>query len=114
MNFDFLTAYMENDDGDHDKLTAGLEISGKFLRDTAINLLAAGKDTVSAALSWFFWLIAKHPLVENKIWKRSSKSKPIIIIFGRSKMTRYGGFSVQKKYVTWFIYMEPVADIECV
>ena len=45
MNFDFLTAYMEKDYGDHDQLTAELEISDNFLRDTAINLLATGKDT---------------------------------------------------------------------
>lgn len=64
-SFDFLTAYMEKDG----ELTGGLEISDKFLRDTAINLLVAGQDTVSAALSWFFWLIATHPLVENKIWE---------------------------------------------
>ena len=70
-SFDFLTAYMESDRGES---TAGLEISDKFLRDTAANLLSAGKDTVSAALSWFFWLISTHPLVENKIWEEIIKA----------------------------------------
>ncbi|TKY67700.1 Alkane hydroxylase MAH1 [Spatholobus suberectus] len=37
------------------------------LRDTAINLLAAGRDTISAGLSWLFWLVSIHPLVEAKI-----------------------------------------------
>ncbi|MED6136011.1 hypothetical protein PIB30_051988 [Stylosanthes scabra] len=39
----------------------------KFLSDTAINLLLAGRDTVSAGLSWFFWLVSTHPNVETKI-----------------------------------------------
>ncbi|MED6182669.1 hypothetical protein PIB30_030870 [Stylosanthes scabra] len=39
----------------------------KFLRDTAFNLFVAGRDTITSALTWFFWLIAKNPLVEAKI-----------------------------------------------
>lgn len=35
-------------------------IDDKFLRDTAINLLAAGRDTISSALTWFFWLVASN------------------------------------------------------
>ena len=77
MSFDFLTLYMENDDdGDH-QLIAGLEISDKFLRDTAINLLAAWKDTINVSFSWFFWLRATHPLVENKIWEEIIKANNI-------------------------------------
>ncbi|KAG2380910.1 Alkane hydroxylase [Vigna angularis] len=43
------------------------KIDDKFLRDTAMNLLAAGRDTISAGLTWFFWLVATHPSVESKI-----------------------------------------------
>ncbi|XP_004515481.3 alkane hydroxylase MAH1-like [Cicer arietinum] len=43
------------------------EMVDKYLIDTAFNLLGAGSGTVSSALSWFFWLISKHPLVEAKI-----------------------------------------------
>ncbi|KAJ1411960.1 Cytochrome P450 [Sesbania bispinosa] len=43
------------------------QMEDKFLRDTAINLLAAGRDTISAGLTWFFWLVATHPSVEAKI-----------------------------------------------
>ncbi|XP_027355484.1 alkane hydroxylase MAH1-like [Abrus precatorius] len=58
-SFDMLKVLME---------TSGKEqTNDKFLRDTAINLLAAGRDTISAGLTWFFWLVSTHPLVEAKI-----------------------------------------------
>lgn len=47
-----------------------------FLRDTAINLLAAGRDTISSGLSWFFWLVATHPSVESKILEEIRKNLP--------------------------------------
>nr|XP_017250650.1 PREDICTED: alkane hydroxylase MAH1-like [Daucus carota subsp. sativus] len=39
----------------------------KLLKDTVMNLLFAARDTTSATLSWFFWLIATHPSVGLKI-----------------------------------------------
>ncbi|KAL1356376.1 hypothetical protein AAHE18_05G180200 [Arachis hypogaea] len=39
----------------------------KFLRDSAFNLFVAGRDTITSALTWFFWLVATNPLVETKI-----------------------------------------------
>ncbi|GJZ39173.1 alkane hydroxylase MAH1-like protein [Tanacetum coccineum] len=39
----------------------------KFMRDTFLNLMAAGRDSTSSALSWFFYLLAKNPIVEGKI-----------------------------------------------
>ncbi|KAE9588925.1 putative cytochrome P450 [Lupinus albus] len=55
---DLLTTLMRemHDDEDH-----------KFLRDTAFNLFVAGRDTITSALTWFFWLIATHPLIKDKI-----------------------------------------------
>ncbi|KAG8651629.1 hypothetical protein MANES_06G006400v8 [Manihot esculenta] len=41
--------------------------SNKFLRDMAFNLMVAGRDTMGAALVWFFWLVGTHPLIEKKI-----------------------------------------------
>ncbi|KAF7021461.1 hypothetical protein CFC21_034410 [Triticum aestivum] len=39
----------------------------RFLRDTTLNLMVAGRDTTSSALTWFFWLLTNHPDVEAKI-----------------------------------------------
>jgi cytochrome P450 len=39
----------------------------KFLRDTTFNLMVAGRDTTSSALTWFFYLLHKNPHVEEKI-----------------------------------------------
>lgn len=41
--------------------------SDKFLRDSVMNLLSAGRDTSSTALTWFFYLVATNPLVETKL-----------------------------------------------
>ncbi|XP_027076655.1 alkane hydroxylase MAH1-like [Coffea arabica] len=38
-----------------------------FLRDTILNLMIAGRDTTSSALTWFFWLLSQNPIVETKI-----------------------------------------------
>ncbi|MCD7459331.1 hypothetical protein HAX54_040642 [Datura stramonium] len=62
--FTFLNAYIKMynqwKDGDLGTLQT-------FLRDTFLNLMLAGRDTTSAALTWFFWLLSKNPLVEKKI-----------------------------------------------
>ncbi|KAM3681473.1 hypothetical protein ACJW30_12G000100 [Castanea mollissima] len=65
LKFNLLTAIvMEHQEGE---MSSNITKSNKFLRDTTANLLAAGKDTISAALTWFFWLVATHPSVEAKI-----------------------------------------------
>ncbi|RZC49316.1 hypothetical protein C5167_017742 [Papaver somniferum] len=38
-----------------------------FLRDEMLNLFIAGRDTITAGLIWFFWLVSKTPSVETKI-----------------------------------------------
>ncbi|MCE3216147.1 hypothetical protein HAX54_005079 [Datura stramonium] len=43
-----------------------------FVMDNAISFILAGRDTISAALTWFFWLISKHPQVESQILKEIS------------------------------------------
>ncbi|PIA47895.1 hypothetical protein AQUCO_01400473v1 [Aquilegia coerulea] len=55
---DLLTSYMEQDDGSN---------SVTFYRDTVLNLMVAGRSTLSSALAWFFWLVSNNPIVEAKI-----------------------------------------------
>ncbi|KAL6592393.1 hypothetical protein ACP70R_049446 [Stipagrostis hirtigluma subsp. patula] len=53
-----------------DLLSSFIDTGGsddEFLRDTTVNLLLAGRDTTGAALSWFFYLLAKNPRVQHKL-----------------------------------------------
>lgn len=54
---DLLTAYIA-DTGEHED---------KFLRDTAVNFMIAGRDTTGVALAWFFWLLAENPEAKSRI-----------------------------------------------
>ncbi|KAH7856228.1 hypothetical protein Vadar_034125 [Vaccinium darrowii] len=38
-----------------------------FVTDIVISFILAGRDTTSAALIWFFWLVSKNPNVEGEI-----------------------------------------------
>ncbi|KAG9448492.1 hypothetical protein H6P81_008457 [Aristolochia fimbriata] len=62
---DLLTAYMSQptEDPEMERLKA----SDVFLRDTILNMLAAGRNTTSAALTWLFWELSRNPRVEEKI-----------------------------------------------
>ncbi|XVE67860.1 hypothetical protein DITRI_Ditri09bG0021700 [Diplodiscus trichospermus] len=77
--FDLLAALMIEEHEGGEILSVSEKISDKFLRDTAFNFLAAGKDTISAGLSWFFWLITTHPHVETKILQEIKANSPIKI-----------------------------------
>ncbi|KAK8641360.1 hypothetical protein V6N13_010771 [Hibiscus sabdariffa] len=39
----------------------------KYLRDIVVSFLLAGRDTVAAGLTSFFWLLCQHPEVESAI-----------------------------------------------
>lgn len=53
---DLLSRFIRND-----------ENSAEFLRDIAISFILAGKDTTSSALTWFFWVLASRPDIQQKI-----------------------------------------------
>lgn len=42
-------------------------VTDKYLRDTILNFMIAGKDTTANTPSWFFYMLCKNPLVEEKI-----------------------------------------------
>uniref|UniRef100_A0A7N0RFI2 Cytochrome P450 n=1 Tax=Kalanchoe fedtschenkoi TaxID=63787 RepID=A0A7N0RFI2_KALFE len=49
------------------KNTSAKVMSDRFLRDSVVNMLTAGRDTTSVAFAWFFWLVSTHPSIEAKL-----------------------------------------------
>ncbi|XP_021764276.1 cytochrome P450 94A2-like [Chenopodium quinoa] len=47
----------------------------KFVSDIVISFILAGRDTTSAALTWFFWMIHKNKHVEEEILSEINKGK---------------------------------------
>ncbi|XP_075484209.1 cytochrome P450 704C1-like [Primulina tabacum] len=45
------------------------ETDPKYLKDIILSFIIAGKDTTASTLSWFFYMMCKHPLVQEKIVK---------------------------------------------
>lgn len=64
-SLDALTSYLKQEE--KQKQMGSITSSDQFLRDTILNLVLAGAGTLSAGLTWFFWLVATHPTVETKI-----------------------------------------------
>lgn len=52
----------------------------EFVIDIVISFIIAGRDTTSAALTWYFWLLSKNPHVENEV-VREIREKPDEPIF---------------------------------
>ncbi|XVE73982.1 hypothetical protein DITRI_Ditri11bG0162300 [Diplodiscus trichospermus] len=44
-------------------------MTDKYLRDIVLNMIIAGKDSTSVALSWFFYILCTNPLIQEKIAK---------------------------------------------
>ncbi|KAG2241486.1 hypothetical protein Bca52824_096530 [Brassica carinata] len=63
-SMDALTYYMNVDTSKYKLL---IPTNDTFIRDVVFSLLLAGRDTPSSALTWFFWLLSKHPQVLTKI-----------------------------------------------
>ncbi|KAK6940714.1 Cytochrome P450 [Dillenia turbinata] len=51
----------------------------EFVTDIVISFILAGRDTTSAALTWFFWLLSKNPNAEEEILKeiRGKTKSPV-------------------------------------
>ncbi|GLJ31564.1 hypothetical protein SUGI_0633310 [Cryptomeria japonica] len=53
----------------HESAVAAGKASYVFsVRDIVISFILAGRDSTSAALTWFFWLLSSHPRVEQNIY----------------------------------------------
>ncbi|KAK4267743.1 hypothetical protein QN277_024483 [Acacia crassicarpa] len=42
-------------------------MNDKYLRDIILNFMIAGKDTSANTLAWFFYMMCKNPLVQEKV-----------------------------------------------
>lgn len=69
-------AKKEKEYAEHEKETFGLLPSlmkeykdgqKNDLRDSIVSLIGAGRETTSTTLSWFFYLLTKNPIAEDKI-----------------------------------------------
>ncbi|KAF4130330.1 Cytochrome P450 [Phytophthora infestans] len=54
-------------DGASDDTKSDQDLDPKYLRDIVVSFMTAGRDTTTAALSWFFYTVSQHPEVEEKI-----------------------------------------------
>uniref|UniRef100_A0A7N0U331 Cytochrome P450 n=1 Tax=Kalanchoe fedtschenkoi TaxID=63787 RepID=A0A7N0U331_KALFE len=69
VEFDMISRFMmvEDEASETQNGTTSMPISDMFLRDSVVNILSAGRDPPSTALTWFFWLVSTHPSVDKKI-----------------------------------------------
>ncbi|XAR58613.1 hypothetical protein NMG60_11014084 [Bertholletia excelsa] len=51
----------------------------QFVVDIVISFILAGRDTTSAALIWFFWLVSRHPDVEDQILREINEKSEATI-----------------------------------
>uniref|UniRef100_A0A1W7HBV9 Cytochrome P450 n=1 Tax=Scoparia dulcis TaxID=107240 RepID=A0A1W7HBV9_SCODU len=58
---DILSRFLEEGEKDREKMT------DKYLRDIILNFLIAGKDSSANTLAWFFYMLCKHPQVQEKV-----------------------------------------------
>jgi cytochrome P450 len=42
-------------------------MNDRYLRDIVLSFLLAGKDTTANTLSWFFYMLCKNPVVQDKV-----------------------------------------------
>ncbi|TYG73326.1 hypothetical protein ES288_D04G092400v1 [Gossypium darwinii] len=46
----------------------------EVIRDMIINFIMAGRDTTSAAMTWLFWLLSCHPVIEQELLKEIQRN----------------------------------------
>ncbi|WOL05707.1 Cytochrome P450 [Canna indica] len=53
------------------------ELSYKYLRDIVLNFVIAGRDTTAGTLSWFIYVLCKHPHVQEKVSQEVNEATKI-------------------------------------
>ncbi|XP_059286506.1 cytochrome P450 94A1-like [Lycium ferocissimum] len=60
-----------------------------FVTDIVISFILAGRDTTSAVLTWFFWLISKNPEVESQILEEIGGKNESLVLYDEVKNMMY-------------------------
>lgn len=58
---DILSRFLVESEKDPENMT------DRYLKDIILNFMIAGKDSTAVTLSWFFYMLCKNPLVQEKI-----------------------------------------------
>ncbi|XP_059629415.1 cytochrome P450 704C1-like [Cornus florida] len=58
---DILSRFLMESEKDPENMT------DQYLRDITLSFIIAGKDTSANTLTWFFYMLCKHPLVQEKV-----------------------------------------------
>ncbi|GJS46499.1 cytochrome P450 704C1-like protein [Tanacetum coccineum] len=58
---DILSRFLMESENDPENM------NDKYLRDISLSFVIAGKDTSANTLSWFFYTLCKHPLIQEKV-----------------------------------------------
>ncbi len=69
-SFDFLSMYMKATDKD------GVGYSDKELVDELLILIVAGYETAASTLNWIWFLVTKHPVVEQQLLNEFARLSP--------------------------------------
>ncbi|CAD5330403.1 unnamed protein product [Arabidopsis thaliana] len=70
---DLLSSFMKLDTTKYNLLNPS---DDKFLRDTILAFILAGRDTTASALTWFFWLLSENAQVVSKIRQEIINTNP--------------------------------------
>ncbi|KAF6160306.1 hypothetical protein GIB67_019075 [Kingdonia uniflora] len=58
---DLLSRFLIESETEEEKKT------DRYLRDVILSIFKAGRDTTADTLTWFFYMLCKHPLVQEKV-----------------------------------------------
>lgn len=58
---DVLSRFLVESEKDKENMT------DQYLRDIILSFLIAGKDSSANTLAWFFYMLCKHPLIQEKV-----------------------------------------------
>ncbi|CAH8360937.1 unnamed protein product [Eruca vesicaria subsp. sativa] len=70
---DLLTSYIKLDTTKYEILNPS---DDEFLKDIILSYIVAGRDTITAALTWFVWILSDNPNVVAKIRQEINKNLP--------------------------------------